>query len=311
MQAKTNTFTKHKFIHKLTKLSILFLTFIFASIKSEKADLVAFSFNRPIQLYALLESLDTYVTGLEQVHIIYRSTNENYEQAYQEVIEQFPYVIFHKQGANPKKDFKPLTLHASFDSPCAYILFAVDDIIVKDFINIENDIELLKETNAYGFYYRLGLNINWNYPYNRANKVSKIEKINDDVHQWHLKNGTYDWGYPNTVDMTMYKKSDIQNDLKRMHYHAPNPLEGNWARLGNKIRKSGKTGLCHEKSKIVNLPLNRVQNVYQNRHMNTLGAEELLEKFNQGLKIDITLLYQIKNRSAHMDYVPQFIERVY
>jgi len=278
--------------------------------KGSVADLVAFSYNRPIQLYALLESIECYVTGLNQVHVIYRSTDQDYETAYQEVKKSFPSVIFHKQGIHPRKDFKPLTLKATFESPSKYILFAVDDIIVKDFIDIKKSIKLLEKTKAYGFYFRLGQNLNWCYTLNKPQANPKFIHIQNDVYAWHIKSGQHDWGYPNTVDMTLYRKKDVELDLRAMNYYAPNPLEGQWSGRAYKIRRENKMGLCYNTTKIVNLPLNRVQDVYKNRHMGTLDTKELLDIFNQGEKIDIASLFKIQNKSAHMDYEPTFIKRV-
>jgi len=294
----------YKNIKKLFFLTLL----LWLSIHAKKADLVAFSYNRPLQLYALLESLDHYVTGLEEVHVIYRTSDAAYEKAYQEVIKAFPFVIFHKQGKQPRQDFKPLTLAASFESPSKYILFAVDDIIVKDFIDIEKSIKLLEETGAYGFYFRLGHNLGWCYLKNISQQLPQLTKINNNVYSWVLKAGHYDWGYPHTVDMTLYRKKDIEHDFKIINYYNPNTLEGYWAQRIQKIKNENKTGLCYKKTNIVNIPLNKVSR-YNNRHMNLLSTQELLKIFNQKLKIDIKLLYKIKNKSAHIHYVPNFIKR--
>ena len=43
-----------------------------------RADLIIFSFNRPMQLYALLESVEKYLTGIEETVIIYRAGNERF-----------------------------------------------------------------------------------------------------------------------------------------------------------------------------------------------------------------------------------------
>lgn len=317
MQARKNNFFTSKFI-KLIALSITTTwIFIFAALtQAQNADLVIFSFNRPIQLYALLESTNLYVTGLDEVHVIYRTENDknelakNYELGYQEVQKTFPHVLFHKQGQNPYLDFKPLTLKVTFDSPSKYIIFAVDDIIVKDFIDIDRSIDLLEQTGAYGFYFRLGLNINYCYMLNKPDPTPKITKIADDVYAWKIQDGgPGDWGYPNTVDMTLYKKSDIEQEFRTMQYKAPNPLEGQWSVSPKLARIKSKFALCYQESKIVNLPMNLVQDTWQNRNMSAITPKELLDKFNQGLKIDISRLYKINNKSAHIDYMPSFIER--
>lgn len=275
----------------------------------KKADLVIFSFNRPIQLYALLESVEKYITGIDETHVIYRSTNNSYEAAYQEVINRFKETKFHKQGQNPSADFKPLTLEATFLSPSDYVIFAVDDIIVKDYFDLSSDIELMERTGAYGFYYRLGKNITWCYMLNRADPVPQLMQISSDTYAWKICNGNFDWGYPNTVDMTLYKKSQIAKEFNEMVYQAPNPLEGRWAcSISVSVAKS-KIALCHEQSKIVNLPLNLVQASHSNRNSGLYSSIDLLDKFNAGLKIDISKLYKINNVSAHIDFVPTFIER--
>jgi len=286
---------------------VLFLLFAGYSYTQQKADLVAFSYNRPIQLYALLESIETYITGLEEIHVIYRASGPQYEEAYQEIKETFNYVTFWAQGSDPQKDFKPLTLKASFDSPSDYIIFAVDDIIVKDFIDLSKSIELLEETNAYGLYFRLGLHLTRCYSLNTAQAIPVHDHVIDDVYSWKFKNGTCDWRYPNTVDMTLYRKKDIESTFRRMNYTAPNYLECCWAGRTNWIHNS--IGLFHNETKIVNLPLNRVQDRFRNRTMNAFSAKELLDIFNQGLKIDISPLFKMKNKAAHEDYIPEFINR--
>jgi hypothetical protein len=219
----------------------------------EKADLIIFSFDRPLQLYALLESIEKYITGLDQIMVIYRVSNDDYNAAYEQVYRSFPSTLFIKQGVNPQGDFKPLTVKSFLNSPCKYILFAVDDIVVKDYVNINECIDALKQVGAYGFYLRLGKNLSDCYPANHKQRVPQLIEVPNNIYAWRFSQGEYDWGYPNTVDMTLYRKEDIASDLVSLPYCNPNTFEGMWA------------GNCHKVLQIVNLPLNRVQQDYQNR----------------------------------------------
>ncbi len=278
------------------------------SLHAEKADFVIFSYDRPLQLYALLESTTYYIDGINQIHVIYRVSDFAYANAYDKVKQAFPAVHFHCQSTNPHKDFKPLTLKAAFSSQAQYILFGVDDIIVKDFVDIEYCIECMKATNAYGFFLRLGTHLTECYSMNTKQPVPTLDQIAPTVFAWDIKKGCYDWGYPNTVDMTLYVKKDIESVLTMLAYYSPNTLEGNWSGKASLVRN--RKGLCFSESKIVNLPLNLVQNDYsKNRHQEGYSAADLLTVFNQGLKIDIRPLYLIKNSAAHMEYEPLFIER--
>jgi len=51
------------------KLFLWLLFFTLPLRASEKVDLVIFSFDRPLQLYALLESCEEYMKGLGDVHV--------------------------------------------------------------------------------------------------------------------------------------------------------------------------------------------------------------------------------------------------
>jgi hypothetical protein len=272
----------------------------------QKADLVIYSFDRPMQLYAFLESAQHYMCDIGQVVVIYRTSGSNYDASYELVKSSFPCVHYLKQGSKPQSDFKPLTLQAVFDTPSAYVVFAVDDIIVKDYIHCADDIQLLEQHNAYGFYYRLGTHLSYCYTMNVTQAVPPLTHVADGIYAWQFAQGQHDWGYPNTVDMTLYRKKDIESFFKHGNYNSPNTLEGRWAGQAGSIMK--RIGLCYASSKMVNLPLNRVQHDYPNRSME-LSAQELQTFFEQGLKIDIKPLACVANISAHMEYEPTFIQR--
>jgi hypothetical protein len=139
--------------------SIVSVFYSYSSHGTQKADLVIFSFNRPLQLYALLESLEKHCQGISETHVIYRASDDTFDCGYRLVMEDFNHVHYHKQGENPQQDFKPLTLHGAFESPSNYIIFAVDDIVVKESVDLTQCICALEKYNAYGFYLRLGKNL--------------------------------------------------------------------------------------------------------------------------------------------------------
>ncbi len=268
------------------------------------ADLIVFSYNRPLQLYGFLESLQAHTKHCGQITVIYRTDEEAFARAYEEVKEQFPSVVFYQQSQEPLADFKPLVLQAFAEGRSNYVVFAVDDIIVKDAIDFRECITALKETGAYGFYLRLGTHLDYCYMLDRPQAVPQAISLQQDICAWQFKVGQADWQYPNCLDMTLYSKEEIKQDLKELEFVHPNNLEALWAARAD----LNKVGLCYEKSKIVNIPLSLV-NPSSNRNMNSYSAEELLTLFNQGLKIDVVPLFQIENKAAHMEYNPTFIKR--
>lgn len=295
------------------KKGILFLFLLFQQVYSQdplrnKADIVIFSYDRPLQLYALLESLELYTKDINSVSLIYRTSQQRYEDGFQQVAQRFPDLrLYHQQST---ADFKSLTLKAIEDGDSDYIVFAVDDNIVKDEVELDECIRWLEETKAYGFYLKLGSHLDYCYTENTPQPVPPMVRVHNDIYAWEFEKGEKDWRYPNTVDMTLYRKKDIMDRFTELEYSNPNLLEGRWATWWVQHGAPSHFGLFYENSKILNIPLNKVQTVnIFNRDMDLYTPQELLEKFESGLKIDIQPLYQMKNKAVHTEYEPTFIMR--
>lgn len=274
----------------------------------KQADLIIFSYDRPLQLYALLESLSQYMTDLSSISIVYRTSSERYNEGFKTVSSYFPQVQFlHQQTIH---DFKSLTLHAIESSSSDYVIFAVDDNIVKDNVELHECITWLEQTDAYGFYLKLGTHLDYCYTENSPQAVPPHKQIHNAICLWEFESGEKDWCYPNTVDMTVYRKKDLLALFKSLDYTNPNLLEGKWAAWWTNHKESHTLGLFYKNSKMINIPLNKVQTCcLLNRDMNLYTPQELLEKFENGYKIDITPLHNMDNKSVHTEYEPTFIAR--
>lgn len=66
-----------------------------------QADLIIFSYQRPLQLYALLESVEQRVRALKNIFVIYRADDAAFQAAYVEVKGTFSNVKFYRQE-NPR-----------------------------------------------------------------------------------------------------------------------------------------------------------------------------------------------------------------
>lgn len=273
------------------------------------ADLIAFSYNRPMQLYALLESVKLLAPDFRKQAVIYRS-DPDYDAGYAIVQQCFPSVEFFKQCTNnPGPDFKPLLfdlLFGKFGHDAEYVVFAVDDIILTDQIDLCKDLENLQEAQAYALYYRLGSHLNYCYMLNVPQPVPSLTKFENDYFTWNFSEGFGDWGYPNSVDFCLYRKADIKPALESIDFSSPSNLEGNWARLGAR----NPIGLCCNRAKIVNIPMNIVSQAgWGNRATHSFSTRDLNRYFLEGFKIDISPFYQVMNDSAHVDCIPDFIPR--
>lgn len=297
----------HNKEHNMTKIKNIFFLFFLSLFlychTVHTVDMVVFSYNRPMQLYAFLESSEKYLSGLSSIQVIYRVSDEGYDKAYDQVKGRFAKVQFHKQ-ATSANDFKEKVCACVKNNPaCPYVVFAVDDIIVKDEVDLEVCTKALEEHKAHGFFLRLGKNINHCYMVNAPTPCPEGQNIGSDLFLWQFSQGGGDWRYPNNLDMTVYRKKDL-GFFEHGPYHNPNILEGEWAAQG----ALHLNGLCFDTSKIVNIPMNLV-NPSANRFNRSYTAAELLALFQKGLKIDISQFHKINNVSPHADYTVTFIPR--
>ena len=300
--------------------------------EKKQADLIIFSYDRPMQLYSFLESIQINVKNLASISVIYRVSNAEYETGYEIVKKTFNDVKYFKQENEPAKNFKQLLLKATFEQATHrdaahrdvahrdvardYFMFGVDDIIVTDEVDVSKCIDLLEKEKAYGFFLRLGKNITRCYTINKncgvpteLAQISKEAEVLDNVFTWCFNKSDGDWSQPASTDMTIYRKSDFKDWFYAFNFTNPNNFEGYWIGASDKT----KSGLCYETSQIVNIPINIVQELKWHRSMNFLSPEDLLEIFLDGYKIDIqdvkTYVQKNRNEAPHMEYVLKFIPR--
>ncbi|MFI5333339.1 MAG: hypothetical protein ACHQVS_04545 [Candidatus Babeliales bacterium] len=292
--------------HIIKQLLYSVLLLVIPAYSDNKVDVVIFSYDRPLQLELLLTSMERFVVGTGEISVVYRASAPAYKKAYKQLQKAYPSIHFVVQGTQPKQDFKPLTEQCAFTTPSEYIVFAVDDNVVKEPVDVSACIDLLEKYHAYGFYLRMGAHLTDCYTMSCKQPLPPLQECEAGVYSWCFIQGFADWGYPNNVDMTLYRKRDIKQVIMDLTYSNPNTLELQWAR--NPASRT-KLGLCFARTKMVNLPLNKVQDSWNNRNENLLQPEEQLAKFNKGLAIAIEPLCGIINKSAHMAYVPTFVKR--
>lgn len=267
-------------------------------------DIVVFSYNRPLQIYAFLESLYHYSSHIHTCLVLYRCSAEEFRIAYREVMEAFPQVRFIEQS-DPPHDFKPLLIQEVFrPQQSDFVAFAVDDLIITDEIDFSSCIEALKSTNAYAFYLRLGKNIDDCFSSGNYEGIPNLTKVNEKMFSWVFETGIGNWAYPNTVDMTIYRKKDLEANFRTAPFYHPNSLEDYFG-----VANYTLMGLCYETSRAVNFPLNIVSETTATAHLD-YSVNFLLDRFNDGLKIDISPLHQFNNRSTHYYlFSPSYIYR--
>lgn len=267
---------------------------------NNKADLMVFSSDHPMQLYAFLESLQKFVGNLGQVFVIYHANGREYGEAYEELMTSFPSVKFIRQSNIA--EFKSLVIDTVKSGPSDFIFFALDEMIVKDFVDLKECTAALRDSGAYGFYLRLGNNLDYCYLLQQPQRSPKFVEWKKNIYAWQFQEGFSegvrgDWIAANVLDMTVFSKDEICAELAALDFQNPVSLETAWLQKmffkESRNERLRKVGLFFADTKVVNLP----------------SSHELISQFKEGLKIDISPYFQRQNHSIVSDLEPTFIER--
>lgn len=236
------------------------------------SDLVIYSKDRPLQLYAFLESVKKNVKGLGRLTIFFESKDEHFTSAYEEIKAAFPSYAFVKVS----KDFKNQLLTVVTAFPAHFIIFSQDDEIVKDSIDLTECAVEVQKRGAYGFF---------------------LCKGSDKTDFIHLNNPIYAWQFQKDksaghLEMALYSKEMVVALLQSIPFSDFHSLENSWGTCID----SKKVGLCFETAKILTIPMNE-------------DLDLLLTKFHEGLKIDLDSIFQVGNETVNIEREPTYVKR--
>jgi hypothetical protein len=132
--------------------------------------------------------------------------------------------------------------------------------------------------------------------------VNVPQSIDDNLFIWECNGKFGDWGYPMSLDGNIFRKLDIINYIMHSFYNNPNSFEAAMAMYPPFSQKL----ICYQQSKIFNLPINRVQNTFDNPS-GDVDIFELNNKITNGEYINIDKFRNIENNSCHQEYNIEFI----
>ena len=270
------------------------------------AEGIVFSKDRALQLHALLSSYLENVFFPAPLQILYCVSTPLHQKAYDEVMEIFSGKFsFTRQSSNDsfKDDLATLleSLHAS------KVFFLVDDILVIEKLDIR-DFAML-DTDKSVPTLRMGLNLKRCYTFQKEQPLPEFmshHDINDDKIFWKWDQSLYDWSYPLSVDGHLFSTREIAAITKLINFSAPNTYEEQLQKFRRFFMT--RTGVAYKKSKIVNIPCNKVQKVNKNIH-GSIHQDFLLDKWVSGYQMDYRSLYGYINTSVHEEIPFGFIRR--
>jgi hypothetical protein len=271
------------------------------------AECIIFSMDRALQLHALLSSYFEKVSHPVPVHILYRTSSNAHQKAYDEVFSLFKdYQVFavHQKS---KDSFKDQLISILESIQAEKVFFLVDDILFIENVDIV-DFSRIDARNTVASL-RLGANLRRAYTTQKDQKLPQfIPDVMSDENKlcWKWENGELDWAYPLSVDGNLFLTREMIALAKNTMFNSPNTFEGYLQNYINYFKH--RYGVCYKKSRIVNIPINRVQNDYNNIH-GAVHQDFLLDQWNRGMQIDYCALYGFMNESAHQEIEISLMER--
>lgn len=260
---------------------------------------VVFSMDRALQLHALLGSYQDLVAGRVKLTIIYRASTEAHEAAYREVFREYVGLVDVKRQAR-RQDFKLLLLDALSESVSAHVFFLVDDNMFVEPVDLTS---LASQASMYCVpSLRMGQHLSRSYTLQRRQPVPyfcALETTADEsMLAWLWKCGELDWNYPLSVDGHVFERMEILALAKTLDFDSPNRFEDQLQKFHAAF--SWRLGVCYEKSRLINIPYNRVQTDIENLY-GSIHQEDMLRMWNEGYRIDRKSYYGIVNQSAHQE----------
>lgn len=271
------------------------------------AECIAFSKDRALQLHALLSSYLEKVASPATVYILYQTSSPSHQKSYDELIEIFSEnnIFFKKQDSDNSFRSDLISLLQSVRSE--KIFFLVDDVLFVEDFDIEDFVKF--DPDKFVPTLRMGLNLTKCYTFQKNQQLPELmpDIIKDeDKITWEWDQGIYDWSYPLSLDGHFFSAQEIKTMIQLIDFSAPNTLEDQLQHYCRffMFRK----GVAYYKSRIVNIPCNKVQIENKNIHGNC-HQDFLLEQWQKGYQMDYRQLYGFNNTSAHQEISFKFKNR--
>ena len=271
-------------------------------------NLIIFSKDRAMQLDLLLQSiLLNFNVEDYKLNILYKASNDEFNRGYNIIRDLYPQFSYKKEE-NFKEDL------VSLFNDSKYTMFLTDDDIIYQSFKLNNDElhNIFMLTNANCFSLRLGLNTRHCYTQQKLNSLEDFKThsfyhdtdLIEPVISWKVGDGTNDYAYPMSVDGHIFKTEYIKNLCEFLEYSNPNLFEGFLSNFG----KPDMIISSYQNSKLVNSPINRVQETFQNLSgmKYRYSVEDLNEMYLDGLILNLEKMNFNEITGCHQEIQPIF-----
>lgn len=257
--------------------------------RTEAIDALVFSRNRPLQLHCLLASIKR-LTNLSDVSVLHR-----YDHKYKPGLEKLK-ALHADIRFMDETDFAGQVRHYLKRGP-EFCLFFVDDIVVKDRIDLNLPCQALRaHPELLTFSLRLGTHLTSCYMA-RSRQSVPDGRVSAGMFVWDWRGAEHDWGYPFSVDGHVFRRKELETWTSDLRFANPNQFEAQMQTIPTRFAVPTNCA-CYLVSKVLNMPLNMVQNEFNNR-CEQGSVDELYETWMSGKALDYSRIIGFANGAVH------------
>lgn len=269
---------------------------------------IVFSCDRPMQLDALLRSYLVMVSDPAPLDVLFRASNNQYALAYEQLAKAFNESDVRFIDERTHGGFEASLRELIARMTAKTMFFLVDDILFIRAFEL-HQFAALSSTDVIPSM-RLGRNISYSYTRRSPQRQPRLLPLDswtsppelnalpleNQVLCWRWRRGQIDWRYPFSVDGNILPTTLVRSLLDDAEFSGPNSLEVEMDRLG--ARNMPRWGICFTQSRIINSPINRVQNEVSN-FSGKVHQDQLLNLWIRGNRMDISRLGEVTCTSVH------------
>ena len=267
---------------------------------------VVFSKDRALQLYSLLYTYFKLIKNPVEMYVVYSASTDKHALAYLELAESLKNSPVQVTFIKEFKSFRETVLEVLTQVKTKNIFFLVDDIIFIRPLNLQVAIAIDPLKSILSFRHSPHLRRSYTGNTNQQPPEFTLIPGAPELLEFKWFEQGSEWSDPWSFDGQVLSTAEVRVLSRLSHFKAPNTYEGALKQF-NEIT-TGRSGLCFIESKILNLPINRVQSEVPNLSGN-VSPEFLLEQWDKGLMLDTNKFETYVPLSPHEEHPVNFIER--
>lgn len=241
--------------------------------------LIIWSKDRACQLHLLLESIYQNCRIFDEIEVIIKTSNDEYNEGYIQLLSSAEYSLMNVKFTREDQAFWRLTNEAAKDAK--YVTFATDDTVV--FRPIPQNIHYPESNETFSL--RLGLNTIQQDIHRGTVQAPLIHyENNDGILSWDVSTRPphENYGYPFSLDFHVFEGNLLRELLERCSdYSTSNHLEGRLCLHRHRINRI----LSFEHSVAVNIPCNNLSENTIAGQYHSYTTKELNDAYLSGKRI--------------------------